>query len=75
MSKSKIVDLEMGSDGSYSPRDIKIKSVVKHKYTDHNRPKYVQNREVDEFLAGMDVGLNFLDEIVPRVDRFLRLRG
>jgi len=78
MSKqSKIVDLVVSKDGSYSPKNSKSKSVAKHKYTDSNasKPKYVQSREVDEFLAGMDAGLNLLDEVIPRVKRFLGLRN
>jgi len=75
--KSKIVDLEMDSDGSYSSKSTKKnKAVIKHKYTDHkNKPKYVQSRDVDEFLSGIDMGLDFLDNVVPRVERFLKLRG
>ena len=77
MSKSKIVDLEMNSDGAYAPKTTKTKSVVKHKYTDSNssKPKYLQHRDVDEFLNGIDVGLDLLDTVVPRIDRFLGLRG
>ena len=77
--KSDIVDLQVDEDGSYSPKDIKtkdtkVKAVVKHKCTD-NKPKYTQSKEVDEFLAGMDAGLNLIDSIVPRLNRILKLRG
>lgn len=68
---TKIIDLEVCEDGTYvSKHDKKIvlKKVRKSK------EKY-DRREADDFLNGIDAGLDFLDEIVPRVDRFLKLRG
>ena len=78
--KSKIVDLVVSEDGSYSPEGIKtkstkVKAVSKPKSIEHNKPKYIQSNEVDEFLAGMDVGLDLIDNILPRVNRILKLRG
>lgn len=80
MSKSsKIVDLEMSSDGSYSPKGIKNTKVVAKKFKDiQKEERYNKNHvitEADMFLSGIDVGLDLLDEVIPRVDRFLRLRG
>lgn len=79
MSKSsKIVDLEICGDGSYSPKrtikniPAKNKNFISHK---KDKPKYLLRNDADDFLNGIDAGLDFLDEIVPRVDRFLRLRG
>jgi hypothetical protein len=80
--KSKIVDLEVCEDGSYSPKDtlnIKkidpLKGIKPKEKTTKEKPKYTQSKDVDEFLAGIDVGLDLLDEVMPRIGRFLRLRG
>jgi hypothetical protein len=81
-SKSKIVDLIVGEDGSYTPKRstkekngavpcrVKISDVGKT-----NKPKYMLENNADHFLGGLDVGLDFLDNVVPRVERFLKLRG
>jgi len=82
--KSKVVDLEMSSDGSYSPKRVKERfvpsgksrgrEVMKHSIKG-DKKKYLLINEVDEFLSGVDAGLDLLDTVLPRVDRFLRLRG
>ena len=78
MSKSsKIVDLVMDSDGAYAPKDKKVVT-KKPKFNDLRKHekynKYNVISEVDEFLNGVDIGLDFLESVVPRVDRFLRLK-
>jgi hypothetical protein len=75
--ESKIVDLEMSKDGSYSPKEAKNKSVSKvahNKREDRDKPKYTQHRDADEFLAGLDAGLDFVENIKLRAIRILGLR-
>jgi len=77
MSNSKIVDLQKCEDGTYSPKNVKTKAVTKqkHKYTDEKgSPKYVQSRDVDEFLGGLDAGLDFVEAIKVRAIRIMGLR-
>lgn len=80
MSKSKIVDLKKCEDGSYSPKREKDK-VKNLKGTGlvctskGEKPKYILNDEASDFLSGIDAGLDFIENVVPRVDRFLKLRG
>ena len=74
-SKSKIVDLEVGEDGSYSPKDSKSKAVSKTVNKDKNgKHKYMMPSGVDEFLSGMDIGLDLLDEVKIRAIRIMGLR-
>lgn len=82
MSRDKdIVELEMGEDGAYAPKGIKAKSKKKEKQAyGHNhpsdaKPKYFLDSSADEFLSGIDAGLDFIDKVVPRMERFLKLRG
>jgi len=80
MSKPKIIDLEIDKDGSYSPKDNKTKAVTKtvHKksngYSANGKHKYMMPSGVDEFLSGMDVGLDLVDAIKVRAIRILGLR-
>lgn len=76
MSKSKIVDLKMSGDGTYSAKPITTKAIVKsnkakmqEKYNKHH-----SNPGADEFLGGLDIGLDFVEAIKTRVDRIMRLR-
>lgn len=78
--KSKIVDLEICNDGSYSPKRMINKPTPRNKgmlrvLGKDEKAKYLLRNEADDFLNGIDAGLDFLDEIVPRVNRFLGLRG
>lgn len=77
--KPKVVDLEMGEDGSYTPKEKKVKRdplamTVKQKQADE-KPKFIRETNADNFLNGVDVGLDFIDNVVPRLERFMRLRG
>lgn len=82
MSKpSKIVDLVMSEDGSYSPKRVVDKQSPNHKgktglvHTPKDeKPKYILGNEADEFLAGVDVGLDLVEAVGIRVNRFLKLR-
>lgn len=40
-----------------------------------DKPKYILENNADEFLSGIDLGLDFIEKVVPRVERLLRLRG
>ena len=84
--KPKIVDLELSGDGTYGTKDtlnIKkvkpLKGIVARNTTRSmpkgEKPKYVLENNADHFLGGIDVGLDFLDNVIPRVERFLKLRG
>ena len=78
-SKSKIVDLVQSEDGTYEPKrergkfNVKGKGLVKHNKDE--KPKYIMESHADDFLNGIDIGLDFIDKVMPRVDRFLKLRG
>jgi len=77
--QSKVVDLEMSSDGSYSPKRAKNNIPTKHKkFIEHGKnyknPKYIMRNDADDFLGGIDAGLDFIESVVPRINRFLGLR-
>lgn len=82
MSKPKIVDLQKCEDGTYSPKDTLniskisklkgIKPVVKKE--DKHKHKYGIPSGVDEFLAGVDVGLDLVDVVKIRALRIMGLR-
>ena len=77
MDKSKIVDLQKCEDGTYSPsKKSKTKAIVKsdkvkmqEKYNKHHA-----NPGADEFLAGIDVGLDFVEAVRSRVTRIMGMR-
>ena len=79
--KSKVVDLVLNENGSYEPKrerdrtihNSKGKGLVKAKMGE--KPKYLRENHADEFLSGIDIGLGLLESVMPRIDRFLRLRG
>lgn len=84
--KSKVVDLERCNDGTYSTKDTlniknvkSLKGVVKHKkFIEHghsDKQKYLLRSDADDFLSGIDLGLDFIDSVMPRIDRFMKLRG
>lgn len=75
MSKqSKIVDLEVCEDGSYSPKDIKTKAIAKTANSKNGKHKYMMPSGVDEFLSGVDVGLDLVESIKIRAIRMMGLR-
>ena len=76
MSNTKVIDLELNSEGAYSEAGKEIKrnvTTVKSK----QRTKVSQKRQdnSDTFLGGIDIGLDLIEKVVPRVERFLKLRG
>jgi hypothetical protein len=76
----KVIDLEPCSDGSYAQANTKSKAHHKTKgglikTPIGEKPKYIRENHADEFLRGVDAGLDFLDSIVPRVERLFKLRG
>ena len=73
--KNKVVDLEMGSDGTYTTKTLKNTQALVRNKPKGGKLKYVLENNADQFLGGIDLGLDFLDKIVPRVERFMRLRG
>jgi hypothetical protein len=75
MAKSKIVDLVPSEDGSYAPKGSIVPAKKKKASKVDSKPKYMLSRDADEFLAGIDVGLDLIDSVGLRVDRFLRMRG
>jgi hypothetical protein len=66
-----VVDLVPSEDGSYVPKNSK-KEVVKQ--VKPVKKKY-DRRKADDFLSGLEEGLNFVEQINPLVNRFLKLRG
>jgi hypothetical protein len=86
MSKKDIVELEMDEDGSYAPVKTKekkdnkkaiqkSKAYGRDKYSPDSKPMIFKESHADDFLSGVDAGLDFIDKVMPRVERFLRLRG
>lgn len=80
MSK-KVVDLVISEDGSYSPKRETNRQSPNHRgktgliHTPKDeKPKYLLGHDADEFLAGLDVGLDLVDAVSIRVNRFLKLR-
>ena len=69
--KPKVVDLVVGEDGVYGTKQSKNvpakRSVTKEKSKHKNH--------ADDFLGGIDIGLDFVEKVVPRVERFMRLKG
>lgn len=63
---NEIIDLEMDKDGSYAP-----KGKPKHKVEKKEEVK----SDMDNFLHGIDMGLDFIDKVVPRIKRISKLRG
>ena len=83
MSKDE-VELEKGEDGVYIAKVTKEKKKSKRVGNNSSgmtygrtgdKPKYILENNADEFLSGIDLGLDFIEKVVPRVERLLRLRG
>jgi hypothetical protein len=74
--QDKVVDLEMGEDGAYTPgKKSKTKEVVKGKQTKFKEQvKYSLPSEANEFLAGVDVGLDLVEAIKIRAARIMGIR-
>lgn len=85
--KSKIVDLVMGKDGTYSEKNTEPskphKSVKKYpsnvigssrKAENFKKNKDTLPPNVDEFFSGLDSGLDLIENIHSRVGRFMGLR-
>jgi hypothetical protein len=82
--KSKVIDLVVGEDGQYEAvrKPDKVQDSKSHskgrgliKTPIGDKPKYVRENHADEFLSGLDTGLDLIEKFVPRLERFLRLRG
>lgn len=80
--KSKVVDLVLSEDGSYEPKRVKERTRPKEaigkgliRVPKDEKPKYIRENHADEFLSGLDMGLDLLENVMPRINRFLRLRG
>jgi len=76
MSKSKIIDLEISSDGAYSSKSNNTKDLSKaisHK-KEEKFNKYHVRTEADEFLGGLDVGLDFVEAVKIRALRIMGMR-
>jgi hypothetical protein len=81
MSKSKIVDLVASEDGTYSPKDTlninkisKLKGIKPINKKEEEFNKHHVRTEADEFLSGMDVGLDFVEAVKIRALRIMGLR-
>lgn len=76
MKNSKVIDLELSEDGEYveSGRDKKEKtrSIAKLKQSQKIKPRRDNS---DTFFGGLDLGLDLIEKTVPRIERFLKLRG
>ena len=75
ISKDKIVDLELSEDGTYGTEMSKTKAVAKVKVVaKHIRNKHMIPSGADEFLSGLDVGLDFVEAMKSRAMRIIGLR-
>jgi hypothetical protein len=85
MGKSKVVDLQKCEDGTYSHKDtlnIKkisklkgIKSIVKKENISYkDKSKHMIPSGADEFLTGLDAGLDFVEAMKSRALRIMGLR-
>lgn len=82
--KSKIVDLVMGEDGTYSEKGVSPSKPIKKypkKVIGNSRTanKFKTNKDtvpanVDEFFRGLDSGLDLIEGVSSRVVRFMGLR-
>lgn len=84
-SKTKVVDLVMGEDGTYSERGTSSSKSKPKKYPKHvigstkGAEAFKNNKDtvpadMDEFFKGIDSGLDFVEGIRSRVGRFMDLR-
>jgi hypothetical protein len=64
-----IIDLQMDEDGTYTEKTKKGK-----KNNSLTKSKHFEENHGDEFLTGIDLGLDFVEKVVPRVERFLQLK-
>jgi hypothetical protein len=78
---SKIVDLQKCEDGTYSPKNTlniskisKLKGIVPIVKKEEKPKKLRTPTEADEFLVGLDAGLDFVEAIKSRAIRFMGLR-
>jgi len=62
--KEKIIDLVPAGDGTYVPSNEK-RSVVK---------VIPKKKNMDNFLEGMDIGLDLLDKFDKRIRRLMKLK-
>lgn len=87
--KSKIVDLVLGEDGSYSEKGMKPSTSKGTKCTKNTKGKQIGSSKiaqefkskknieppnVEEFFNGLDSGINFLEGISRRISRIVSLR-
>jgi hypothetical protein len=73
MSKSKIIDLEVCDDGTYAQKESKPSKPSK---TIGVNTKTINSKNnTDEFLGGIDIGLDLIENVIPRIGRFMKLRG
>jgi hypothetical protein len=71
-----IVDLHMSEDGTYIPgKKSKEKDIAKIKdRIEHKAKRGTGTAPADEFLAGVDVGLDLVDAIKIRALRIMGMR-
>jgi hypothetical protein len=69
----KIVDLELSEDGTYGQKVYKATKSSKTVYK-KQEVKRIQSG-ADEFLGGLDVGIDFVESIRSRALRIMNLRG
>lgn len=79
--KSKIVDLVMGEDGTYSEKGTGPSTRKKSSHIGGKKiaeafksKKDTEPPNVDEFFSGVDSGLNFVENVNRRLNRFMGLR-
>jgi len=78
---TKIIDLEKNSDDEYTPKRSRNRSIPNSKgkglvkTPKGEKSATFRENHADEFLNGIDAGLDLIEKVMPRLDRFLRLRG
>lgn len=82
--QTEVVDLEMDGNGEYVSKHTlniekvkPLRGIAKRNEVKPKKQKPIRhNPEIsDTFLGGVDLGMDFIEKIVPRVERFLKLRG
>lgn len=74
---SKVIDLVASEDGTFEPKQTKgsnntaIAKTHKHK---ENKHRGTGTAPADEFLAGIDAGLDFVDAVKIRALRIMGMR-
>lgn len=66
----KVIDLEIDDEGVYVVKKKSGNNRVNDEYKKHKKSQ----NQIEDFLIGIDIGLDLLESAVPRIKRLLQLR-